>query len=846
MSFRFEIMEPPPEKIKSLSETLGISPTVAKILLNRNIENVEEAGKFLNGTIKDLFPPYLIDGLEKAVDVILEHIDQENKILIHGDYDADGVTSTAILIKALERIGGKPGYYIPDRFDEGYGFSPEAIKKAQDEGYKLIVTVDCGSSNREEVDKARESGIQVVITDHHEVPEDPPDADAFVNVKKPGETYPFKHLSGAGIAIKLVSALYSEIGRDDWVDFLDLAAIGTVADVVPLISENRLIVKEGLELLNQRKRPGIASLLSTVGSRRTKLTPWDISFIIAPRINAAGRLADATVALEFLLEEDPDKANELTRRLIKMNEERQKIEGDIREEIDRIINETPDLLSEPVWVFGSEGWHQGVIGIVASRYSEVHKRPVFLISIGEDGMGRGSARCGEDYSVYEALEASRDLLIHYGGHRLAGGFTLEKKSIEKLKERVSSKELFSRLKKPVFVDAELQPDEVSLQLAREIDLLAPFGEGNPKPLFLSRRVRFQSVTPVGTNERHLKLWISLDRKLASNVKGIAFGKGEMASEILGNDLYYDILYNLDIDTWNNQEEISLKISRFIEPGDDCYRIITGLEEVAINRESERIDDKWRIVDARGVIDRRKYIRNLYKSKKKSLILTRNRRQMEVLSSNLLREGVECRTFLNNDSQNSNKYIFIAPMDKIGKNLGFEEIIFYHPPFHFSHFHNDIFQEDSIRRVHLLFGDEDISREEANQEILAPGREKLLKVYNYLKKLSRKINKNTIKIQSDKLSKRIKDPMIRPITIVVALKIFSDLDLLGYQKRGDEMIVTLKETGKNDLNQSNTFLCHQKTRKNFQRIKKLLLNSFLDDFEEQVHKIVHSARNSKEE
>lgn len=846
MSYRFEIMEPSPQKIDSLVEKLKVSPTVARILLNRDIENIEDAGKFLNGTINDLYPPYLIDNLEKAVGIILDHVEQENKILIHGDYDADGVTSTAILIKALERIDGKVGYYIPDRFDEGYGFSPKAIKMAEEEGYSLIVTVDCGSSNRKEVEKARESGIQVIITDHHEVPEDQPDADAFVNVKKPGDNYPFKHLSGAGIAIKLVSALYSEIGRDDWVDFLDLAAIGTVADVVPLISENRLIVKEGLNLLSRRKRPGIASLLSTVGSRKVKLAPWDISFVIAPRINAAGRLADATVALEFLLEEDPVKAGELTERLIKMNEERQKIERTIKKEIDKMLNENPDLLSEPVWVFGSEGWHQGVIGIVASRYSEVHKRPVFLISIGEDGMGRGSARCSEDYSVYEALEASRDLLIHYGGHRFAGGFSLEKKNIEKLKERVSSKELFSLLKKPVRVDAELHPDEVSLQLARDIDLLAPFGEGNPKPLFLSRRARFQSVTTVGTNDRHLKLWISLDRNLAANVKGIAFGKGEMATEILSNDLYYNILYNLDIDTWNNQEEISLKISRFIKPGTDCYRIIAGLEEVAINRESEQTDNGWKLVDARGVIDRRKYIRNLHKSRKKSLVLTRNRKQMDVLSGNLHREGVECGDFFDRDSWKPDIYIFITPMDKIDKNLGFEEIIFYHPPFHYSHFHNDIFLENSIKRVHMLFGDEDVAREEANQEILAPAREKLLRIYNCLKKLSQKANIDSIKIQPDRIIKLLKDPTIRPITVIVALKIFSDLDLLGYQKRGNEMIVTFKESGKNDLNQSNTFLSHQKTRENFQTLKKLLLKSFLDDFEEQVHKIIHSATNYKEE
>jgi single-stranded-DNA-specific exonuclease len=522
MRCQFEILHPNPEKTEQLSGKLGISPILARILVNRGIKTEEEGRRFLYGTFNDFYPPYMLGDLEKAVDIILEHIEQESKILIQGDYDADGVTSTAILIKALERIDAVVGYHIPDRFGEGYGFSKEAIKKAVDENYSLIITVDCGSSNRLEVEDARSKGLQVIITDHHEVPELMPDADAFINAKKPGDTYPFKDLSGAGIALKLVMAIYSELGRDDWTDFIDLAAIGTIADVVNLTGENRIIVKEGLKLLNERKRPGVAALLDMASAKKEVLTPWDVSFLIAPKINAAGRLANASAALEFLLEEDPEKAAALATALVKLNEERQQVELTIKEKVETLINSDPELLSQPVWVFGERGWHQGVIGIVASRFADAFKRPVFLISIDEDGVGRGSARCSENYDIYSALDSSKHVLMHYGGHRLAGGFSLEEKFIDEFRISVSNAIHFNENKRSVKVDVELPTGMVTVALAKELENLAPFGEGNPKPLFLTRRIRFQSISTVGASDQHLKVWVSSGTNNRGDLKGIAF------------------------------------------------------------------------------------------------------------------------------------------------------------------------------------------------------------------------------------------------------------------------------------------------------------------------------------
>lgn len=831
---KFEILDPPEGEVTQLSQETGLSPIVARVLLNRGVESKEQANRFLKGTIDDLYPPENIDDLLNAVDIILEHIDQGNKILIHGDYDADGVTSTVIMIKALERLGCQVGYYIPDRFDEGYGFASDAIRKAIDEGYSLIVTVDCGSSNWKEVAQAREAGIQVIVTDHHEVPDRLPDADAFINVKKSGDTYPFKDLSGAGVAIKLISALYTSLGRDDWTDFLDMSAIGTVADVVPLVDENRLIVKEGLKLLNERKRPGIASLLNQVNSHRDTLTPWDISFIIAPRINAAGRLADATVALHFLLEEDEEKAAELATRLIKMNEERQRVETAIKEDIERMINENPDLLSQPVWVFGSKGWHQGVIGIVASRFSDNYKRPVFLVSIGEDGLGRGSARCGENYNVYEALETGKDLLEHYGGHRLAGGFSLQEKNIDALRERVSSPALFSHVKKPLKVDGELFDDDISLELARELESLAPFGEGNPKPLFLSRRIKFQSVTSVGNSGQHLKVWVSLGQNYQKDLKGISFGKGSLSREIREGEFYYDLLYNLDIDFYNNQEELALKIIDIIQPQNDCLRIQSGLEGVAIKSTEET--SGWKIVDARPVIDRRKYIKQLAGLNCRSLILTRSNRQMKVLMENLKHEGVSCIN-LSPDKPltGSCKGIFIAPFENELGSMDVEEVLLYHPPYDLKHFSNELYISPGLRRVHILFGDEDVAREENIQELQAPDRRTLLKIYGHLKEIARdgKISGITM----EEISRPLNDKNIRPRTVYFALKIFSELDLLDFDKDKNNFTIHLKPSGKTDLESSSFYANRLRAKERFQELKHLYLEPSLINLEQTINNLI---------
>ena len=831
-----KILEPDQQIIDQLSNILGLSPIIARILVNRGITTREEVDQFINGSLNTLYDPFRMGGMNEAVELIQKHLDQGSRFLIHGDYDADGVTSTAIMKKALERLGVEVDCYIPDRFDEGYGFSPDAIEMAKNLGVNIIVTVDCGSSNRDEVAQAREAGLDIIITDHHEVPAEYPPANAFVNLKKPGEEYPFHELSGAGVALKLVSALYSRMGRKDWTDFLDLAAIGTVADVVPLIGENRVIVREGLKLLDLRKRPGVAKLLELSNVRRPKLSPWDISFIIAPRINAAGRLADATAALNLLLEEDSEKAMEMAMSLFSLNQERQQVEAQIKGQIEEIINGDPELLSQPVWVFASRGWHQGVIGIVASRFSQSFNRPVYLVSIDEKGTGRASARCSENYNIYKALQGASDLLIHYGGHRFAGGFSIKEENVEKFRQIVSDPKYFCQEDNPTNVDMILDKDLITLDLARSLEKLSPYGEGNPRPLFLTRQVKFQSVCAVGSRKQHLKFWVSTNN---SDVKGIAFGKGEMEDGILNHDLYYDILYNLEVDQWNDQEEASIKVHEILPPDRNCLRIISGLEEVAIDEKSDG-PRNWKIVDARPVINRRKYINSLHRAGRHCLILTRNRRQMEVLVQNLKKEGIDSvgAQWLE-DPRPDCGAVVVLPFEKARGEHIFEDVIFYHPPYDWDYFQNELFCNPSLARVHLLFGDPDVMREEANQEILSPDRDRLLKIYGILRKLNSASGRALIK--PNRVAGSIKDDLIHGVTVRVALKVFSEIGLLQVQEQEDTMEVGFTNNDKQDLTNSPTFIRQSRKKENFTKLKKLYMEPFLNEFKNNLHKIINKQR-----
>jgi single-stranded-DNA-specific exonuclease len=824
-NYQFEISNPDPVLTDKLAGELGISQLLAKLLVVRGFTNAADAELFLYGTLNNLHDSMEMGDLPKAVDIILEHINNNEKILVHGDYDADGITSTAIILKAFSQIGVDMEYYVPDRFDDGYGFAEDAVKKAVNTGVKLIITVDCGSSNPEIVKIAHDSGLKVIITDHHEVPEQGTGADAFINLKKPGETYSFRELSGAGVAFKLVQAIYKKLNRDDWTDFLDLAAVGTIADVVPLIDENRIIVKEGIKLLGKRKHVGIAKLLELTNVTRDELSPWDVSFIIAPKINAAGRIGDATKALKFLMEENPEEALRQAQELCSLNEQRQQLENVIKEDIENMINTSPEMLTQPVWVLGSRKWHQGVIGIVASRFCQNFKRPVFLISIDENGTGRGSSRCSENYSVYEALGTASDLLTHYGGHRLAGGFSIPEENIDKFRERVNNPELFKATNRFQVVDCVLSPEQINLATAEEVEALAPYGEGNPKPVFLTRQLKIQSLTLVGPRESHLKLWVSTGY---GDVKAIAFGKGAIKDRILNKELYYDLIYNLDADTWNNTKETSMKIQNIIEPDRECYRIISGLEDAGICSPEEKPDENklfnWSMVDARNIINRRNYIKKLYNNGKRSLILTRYRKHAEVLMENLRQEGVECITDITADCNGT--AVTVLPYDSAREKTDVEEVILYHPPYLWNNFVPELFKSPDLRRVHFLINSSEIEKEEKNQETLSPDRETLLRIFVYLQKIAG--TGELTRIEPAQIARSFKNPYVQTITIKIALKIFSEIDLVEVVENKGEVSVRINKQERRELEESPTFQKQSRKKTVFLELKELYTKPSLNE------------------
>lgn len=539
-------------RIPSIDENISDSlpnnylhPLVAKILSLRGFKTKEEVDQFLHIHSKNLHDPFLLDGMKKAVDRIHLALMKKEPILIYGDYDADGVTSTSLLYKTFKKLDAHFDYYIPNRFTEGYGLNQEAILLAKENGFKVIVTVDTGISAVKEAELAKELNIDLIITDHHEPPEVLPDAFAIINPKKPNDTYPFKYLAGVGVAFKLSHALLNRVP----IDLIDLAAIGTVADLVPLTGENRIIVYEGLRQLQMTNHIGVKALMETIGLADKELTAGHIGFGIGPRINAGGRLDSAKHAVSLLIEESYEQAIELARGLDSLNKERQILVEEMTKEAFEII-EKDGFIDDKVLVIAGEGWNAGVIGIVASRIVERFYRPTIVLSIDQETkMAKGSARSIEGYDIYQALTTVNDLLPHYGGHPAAAGLSIDPSNIPLLREKL--KELADQwLTEEDFVpvekmDAICSYDEINVDLIEQLKLLEPFGIGNPTPKFLIEKGEIVEVATVGKNA-HLKLKLQTEHK---EIEAIGFKLGEMKEQIATHSLV-NLSGELSINEWN--------------------------------------------------------------------------------------------------------------------------------------------------------------------------------------------------------------------------------------------------------------------------------------------------------
>ena len=537
---------------EKLSRELNVPAIISQILVNRGIEDTEKAEHFISAEMKDLHDPFLLKDMKKAVDRIMLAKEQNDKVLIYGDYDVDGVTSSAILHNILKKMGITVSNHIPHRMDDGYGLSHDIGEQALEDGVNLIITFDCGITAFDEVDELNKMGLEIIIIDHHEPSGGRrPDAYAVIDPKQEECAYPFRDLAAVGLVAKLAQALTGEISGE----VLDLTAIGTVADVVPLVDENRIFVKRGLPQIANTTNKGLKALIEISKINGKKISPYHVGFVLGPRINAAGRMDSAHTSLNLFLSEDEKSALSYARDLDRHNLDRQKMQKDIVAEAFDIIESQEEFLSHKVIVLSKEGWHKGVLGIVASKISDKYYKPTIVISV-EGGVGTASGRSIEGFHLYNALDNCSSCLEDFGGHEGAVGLTIMEDNIDSFRaliNEVADKVLeIKKLTPTLFIDGEIELADLNLSLAEKIQTLEPFGEGNEVPLFCSRNLIVKSNPQILAKET-LKFWVT-DGSVA--VSAVGFGMSKFKDIVqIGNRV--DLAYQISIDDWNKAPTIQL-------------------------------------------------------------------------------------------------------------------------------------------------------------------------------------------------------------------------------------------------------------------------------------------------
>ncbi|HCB63927.1 MAG TPA: single-stranded-DNA-specific exonuclease RecJ, partial [Fusobacteria bacterium] len=527
----------------NLASGMGISPVLANLLVQRNVKTKSEAIKFLNPSIKNICNPFKLKDMAKAVSRIEKAISNDEKIFIYGDYDVDGITSSATLVNGLRKIGANVDYFIPSR-DEGYGLNSDAIEKISTKS-KLIITVDCGISSFDEIECAKELGVDIIVTDHHEI-KDIPKAFAVINPKREDNAYKFKNLAGVGTAFMLLYAIYKSLNQD--LDFLfsllDLVAIGTISDVVPLISENRIFVKHGLNIIKRSQNVGIQTINDNLFPEK-EITSMDVGFKIAPLFNAAGRLEHAGQVVEFLTTKDRSRAQKIFDYLVQLNLKRKEIGKDMLENADKKASDQDSVII----VYSTE-FHQGLVGIIAARLVDKYNVPAIVLKVKEDGTATGSARSIEGFNIVSAFQKCEDILIKFGGHSKAAGLTIDSTKLPEFAGRI--KEIFSNEvkdnKKEIKISSSLQDFSVSIDLCQSVNRLRPFGYGNPEPLFLLEDVSLVNVKKIGKNGDHLMF----DLIGRNRIKNAVWFKNSELIHKIETGKKYDIVFKIEENFFNGR------------------------------------------------------------------------------------------------------------------------------------------------------------------------------------------------------------------------------------------------------------------------------------------------------
>ena len=532
------------------AKKLGLEASVANLVYQRGIQTEEALRDFLEPSLDQLHDPYELHDMDKAVTRIRQAIENYEQILIYGDYDADGMTSASIVKEALEQLGAECQVYLPNRFTDGYGPNASVYKYfIENQGVSLIVTVDNGVAGHEAIELAQSMGVDVIVTDHHSMPEVLPDAYAIVHPEHPEAEYPFKHLAGCGVAFKLATALLEEVQ----VELLDLVAIGTIADMVSLTGENRILVKYGLSVLKNTQRIGLQELFKIAGIQENEVDEETVGFQIAPRLNALGRLDDPNPAIELLTGFDEEEARDIALMINQKNDERKEMVQHIYDEAKFMIDP-----KKPVQVLAGKGWNPGVLGIVAGRLLEELHQPVIVLNI-ENGLAKGSARSIEAVDIFEALDPHRDLFVAFGGHAGAAGMTLEASKLEALSQvlvaYIEDNQVDLSTKNELFLDEELSLPDLTLETLKNFEKLAPFGMDNKKPVFYLKDFNVENARTMGAGNTHLKLKIS-QANVAFEV--VAFGLGNLATEF-SQTKNLELAVTLSVNKWNGQTSLQLML-----------------------------------------------------------------------------------------------------------------------------------------------------------------------------------------------------------------------------------------------------------------------------------------------
>lgn len=700
---RLKLRATDPEQAKLLASALGVSPTLAHLLWQRGLDTPEGARAFLEEGAETALDPFLMGDMEVAVGILEEALANRDPILIHGDYDVDGVSATVLLVEALADLGGHVVWHVPDRFTEGYGVSLGAVEHAAADGVKLLLTADCGSSARLAVERAHELGMRVIVTDHHHLAPDPPRPEAFLNPQRAECEYPNKSLCGTGVAYKLACALYSRRGLPWPEQHLDLVALATIADVVALRDENRAMVRTGLERLARTERPGIVALAQLAGLAEGPWGSFAVGFGLGPRINAAGRLDTARRAVELLLCQDAEECRRHAAGLETLNQQRRAIEKAMRTEVEERLEANPELLEAGLVLEAGEEWHQGVVGITASRIVDRYGVPAFIMS--SDGqLARGSARSPENVDLHQAMGQCSDLFVKWGGHARAAGFTVEVEKLPELRERLSQAVAAVRQgPAPVRADLVLPLHQASLELARELQRLEPLGEGNRKPLFLAERVRLEQVKAIGADGDHLRLFAVQG---GSRRKAVAFRQASDLESLDPQRLYYDVLFQLEVETWEGTTGVSLVVEALLEPPPPLVAWLRGSLPGA--------GEGPQFLDLRPIIDRAGYLGRLLQLQPETVVVVGHPKQV---GPTLERLGGTARVCA---------FGAIPP--------GAADIVVLSPP-------RDL---ESLRqpelwgaeRVHLLFGDRELEQEERRHRESLLDRPRLETIWRTLQRSAR--------------------------------------------------------------------------------------------------------------